>query len=189
MIRDMILKNRTYRRFDESAEIGREQLEAWVDLARLSSSGANLQPLKYLLVTGKQDREKLFSRLKWAGYLKDWDGPVPGERPSAYVVMVLDKAVSTNPWWDHGIAAWSILLGAVEAGFGGCMFGAVDKAGVKADFGLSDTHEVMMVIALGKPVERVVLEDVRNGDIKYYRDAEGVHHVPKRKLEDLILDR
>ena len=187
MIRDLVLKNRTYRRFDETVEIGREELCGMIDLARLSSSAANLQPMKYIVVTEKADRDKMFSHLKWAGYLSDWDGPGEGERPTAYIVMLLDLAISKNPWWDHGISVQSILLGAVEKGYGGCMFGALDKKGIKRDFEIGDGYEIMTVLALGKPVEEVVLEDIKDGSIKYYRDQNSVHHVPKRKLEDMIL--
>lgn len=187
MLRELILRNRTYRRFDESVEIGRNQVLEWIDLARISSSGANLQSMKYLIVTEKEKRALLFAHLRWAGYLKDWDGPKPGERPMAYVVMLLDHGISKNPWWDHGIAAQSILLGAVEKGFGGCMFGSLDKEGIRRDFGIDEKYEIMMVIAIGKPVEEVVLEEIKGGDVHYYRDEAGVHHVPKRKLEEIII--
>ncbi len=187
MIRDLVLKNRTYRRFDETVEIGRNELLEMVDLARLSSSGANLQPMKYIIVTEKEDRRKLFSHLKWAGYLSDWDGPEEGERPTAYIIMLLDLEISKNPWWDHGISSQSIMLGAVEKGYGGCMFGSFDKKGIKRDFEIGDGYQIMTVLALGKPVEEVVLEDIKDGSIKYYRDENNVHHVPKRKLEDMII--
>jgi nitroreductase len=187
MIRDLILKNRTYRRFDEAVVIDRNQVAEWIDLARLSSSAANLQPMKYIIVTEKEDREKMFSNLKWAGYLQDWKGPKEGERPSAYIVMLLDYGISKNPWWDHGIAVQSIMLGAVEKGYGGCMFGALDKPAIKRDFVIGEQYEIMTVLALGKPVEEVVMEDIKDGSIKYYRDENNVHHVPKRKLEDMII--
>ncbi len=187
MIRDLVVRNRTYRRFDENVEIGREGLLEMVDLARLSSSAANLQPMKYILVTEKEDRIKLFPHLKWAASLPDWDGPEQGERPTAYIVMLLDLEISKNPWWDHGISAQSILLGAVEKGYGGCMFGAFDKNGIKKDFEIGDRYQILAVLALGKPIEQVVLEDIKDGSIKYYRDKNNVHHVPKRKLEDMII--
>ena len=188
MIRDLIIKNRTYRRFDERLEISKEQVKELIDLARLSSSAANLQPMKYIIVTEKEAREKMFSHLKWAGYLPEWTGPKEGERPTAYIIMLLDHEISKNPWWDHGISTQSIMLGAVEKGFGGCMFGALDKAGIKRDFAIKDQYEIMTVLAIGVPVEEVVLEDIKDGNIKYYRDEKNVHHVPKRKLEDMIIN-
>lgn len=188
MIKDLVLKNRSYRRFFQDVPVERHVLEELVDLARLSSSGMNLQPLKYVIVNDPQECAKIFPNLRWAGYIKTWGGPKQGEQPSAYIVMVLDTDISSHCFWDHGIAAQSIMLGATEKGFGGCMFGSFDKDGLKSVLNLDARYQVMMVLALGKPKETVVLEPVNdNGDIRYYRDEDEVHHVPKRKLEDLIL--
>jgi nitroreductase len=189
MLRKFIEKNRSYRRFYEDVKIERSTLEELIDLARLSSSGANLQSLKYILSYDEDKNNLIFPHLRWAGYLKDWDGPEVGERPSAYVVMVLDKEIANNYFWDHGIACQSILLGATEKGLGGCMFGSIDREGLKEALNLPERFELLLVIALGKPKEQVVLEDIdETGNIKYWRDENKIHHVPKRKLEDLILD-
>ena len=189
MIRELIKKNRTYRRFEQNCKITREQMTSWVDLARLSSSGANLQPLKYFLSCDEEKNKLIFPHLKWAGYFQDWNGPEEGERPAAYIVVLGDKSISSNYFWDHGIACQSILLGACEEGFGGCMFASADKKGLQKDLALDDQLEILVVIALGKPKEEVVLEELGEGQsIRYWRDEKGVHHVPKRKLEDLIID-
>lgn len=189
MIRELIEKNRTYRRFYEDVKIERSTLEELIDLARLSSSGANLQSLKYILSCDEEKNNLIFPHLRWAGYLKDWSGPAAGERPSGYIVMLLDKDIATNYFWDHGIACQSILLGATEKGLGGCMFGSIDREGLKKALNLPERYELLLVIALGKPKEEVVLEELdETGDIKYWRDENQVHHVPKRKLEDMILD-
>jgi nitroreductase len=188
MIKELILKNRTYRRFYQDVKIEYSVLEELIDLARLSSSGANLQPLKYIISNDEEKNNIIFSHLKWAGYLADWDGPEEGEKPSAYIIVLGDTDISTNYFWDHGIACQSILLGACEKGLGGCMFGAVDREGLKNKLGIQSKYELLLVIALGKPKEKVVLEELENGDIKYWRDENGVHHVPKRKLKDIILE-
>lgn len=189
MIKDLILKNRTYRRFYEDVKIEESTLKDLVDLARLSSSGANLQPLKYIISYTEEKNNAIFPHLRWAGYLKDWNGPEVGERPTGYVVMLLDKEISKSCFWDHGIACQSILLGAVEKGLGGCMFGSIDREKLIKALNIPERYELLLVIALGKPKEEVVLEELKEaGDIKYYRDENKVHHVPKRKLEDLILD-
>ena len=189
MIRELILMNRTYRRFYQEVEIDRNMLEELVDLARLSSSGGNLQSLKYILSHEKNRNTLIFEHLKWAGYLTDWDGPDEGERPLAYIVMLGDKTISKNFFWDHGIACQSILLGACEKGFGGCMFGAIDREGLKNALKIPDTYELLLVIALGKPKETVVLEELDDCEsIKYWRDENGIHHVPKRKLNDILLN-
>lgn len=188
MIKELIMKNRTYRRFYQEVEIEQSILEELIDLARLSSSGANLQPLKYVISNSKEKNQLIFQHLKWAGYLTNWVGPVEGERPSAYIVILADKEISKNVLWDHGIACQSILLGACEKGLGGCMFGSVNREGLKSDLNIPEQYEPLLVIALGKPKETVVLEECKSSDdIKYWRDEKEVHHVPKRRLEDVIL--
>ena len=142
MIRDLILKNRTYRRFFEEERIERKTLEELLDLARLSPSGGNMQSLKYIISCEKEINRKIFPNLIWAGYLKDWDGPEEGERPSAYIVVLSDTAVNSNFFWDHGIASQSILLGAVEKGLGGCQFGAFKKESLRKALDISEQYEI-----------------------------------------------
>ncbi len=188
MLGDLVIKNRSFRRFDESYQIEREVLEGLVDLGRLSASGANLQPLKYYLCCDKAGNDVIFPFLAWAGYLCNWPGAKEGERPSAYIIILCDTNISKNCGCDHGIAAQSILLGAAELGLGGCMIGSIKKAQLAEKLELPEHLEIALVLALGKPAEKVVLEDIdAEGSIKYYRDAEMVHHVPKRSLKDIIV--
>ena len=188
MLKDLVLKNRSYRRFYQGETINEKTLLELVELARLSSSGRNIQALKYVLSYDEDTNEKIFKNINWAGYLKEWNGPEEGEKPSAYIVMVLDTDLTKSCYWDHGIAAQSILLGATEKELGGCMFGSIDKKNLRRDINIDDKFEILMVIAIGKPKEIVVLEElVLDEDIKYYRDENNVHHVPKRKLSDIII--
>lgn len=188
MFKELVYKNRSYRRFDSSVPIGIETLRELVDLARHSPAAANRQPLKYILVCDAETNDKVFPHTRWAGYLADWGGPKEGERPTAFIVILLDTEISKNAGCDHGIAAQSMLLGAVEKGLGGCMIGALDRPGLAQALNIAERYEILLVLALGKPVETVVIEDVGpEGDIKYYRDDRQVHHVPKRKLDELIL--
>ncbi len=188
MFKDLVLRNRSYRRFDQSARIAPETLRELVDIMRLTPSGRNVQPLKYFLVTGAEACAQVYPLLSWAGYLKDWGGPVEGERPSAYVVVLGDTAISSNFGIDPGIAMQTLLLGAVEKGLGGCIIATVKRAELSALLEIPSRFEVLYVVALGKPVEEVVVEAVKpDGDIKYWRDEGHVHHVPKRDLSDLII--
>jgi nitroreductase len=188
MIRDIVLKNRSYRRFDQSVRVERETLRELVDLARLSPSGANAQPLKYLLSNEPGRNALIFEKLAWAGYLKDWPGPQEGERPAAYIVILGDTRIKPEFGVDPGIAAQSMLLGAVERGLGGCILASIKRAELAADLNIPEHFEILLVIALGAPVEKVVIEAVgEDGDIRYWRDEQSVHHVPKRALDDLIL--
>lgn len=187
MIKDLVLKNRSYRRFYQDHKISIDELKDLVDLARLSPSGRNLQPLKYFLSADNETNEKIFSTLAWAGYLKDWDGPTEGEKPSGYIVILGDTKLTNNFLCDHGIVSQSMLLGAVEKGLGGCIFASIKRDKLKELLNLEDHFDVLLVIALGKPKEEVVIEEVVNDDIKYYRDEKLVHHVPKRSLDKIIL--
>ncbi len=186
-VEDLIVRNRSYRRFDEEKRIDRETLLALVDLARRTPSAANRQPLKYVLVHEKGDCDRMFPSLHWAGALKDWVGPAEGERPAAYVLVLLDTEITRDAGCDHGISAQSMLLGAVERGLGGCMLGAIERPQIVQDFGIPERYKVLLVVALGVPAEKCVLEEVAgDGDTTYYRDDGGVHHVPKRRLEDVV---
>ncbi len=188
MIHDLILKNRSYRRFHEDYAINEKTLKELVDLARLSASGGNLQPLKYILSCRTQKNALIFPHLRWAGYLKDWPGPDEGERPGAYIVILGDTRISKSFGCDYGIAAQSILLGATEMGLGGCMIGSIDRDGLRRALKIAPYHEILLLLALGRPREKVTIETVKDGaGVKYWRDAEGRHYVPKRELEDIIL--
>jgi nitroreductase len=189
MIRDLVIKNRTYRRFLEDIAVERETLCELVDLARLSASAANIQPLKYVLSYESQKNALIFPHLGWAGYLKDWPGPSEGERPSAYIIILSDTKISEFADCDHGIAAQSILLGAAEKGLGACMIGTVRRKELSEALNIPQCYRILLVLALGKSKETVVLETVGpDGGIEYWRDSDGVHHVPKRPLDELILD-
>ncbi len=188
MIRDLIIKNRSFRRFDQSVKISSENIVKWIELARFSASGRNAQPLKYAYSVSEKVNEQIFSHLGWAGYFKDWKGPAEGERPVAYITVLKDISISDNHYCDDGIAMQSILLGAVEDGFGGCMIGSVNKIKVKEILNLPEHLELLWIIALGKPAEEVVLETVTDDDIKYWRDEKDVHHVPKRPLSEIIVN-
>lgn len=188
MITELIKGNRSYRRFHQEVPVSLETLKDLVDLARLSASAANLQPLKYLISEEPSSNADIFSCLAWAGYLKDWPGPSEGERPAAYIVVLGDTEISKNFGCDHGIAAQSILLGARAQELGGCMLGSIQRDRLRQLFKIPENLEILLVIALGRPKETVVLEEVApDGSIKYWRDAAGGHHVPKRRLKDIIL--
>jgi nitroreductase len=186
-LKELIFKTRSHRRFDETYRIDSKTLESLIDLARLSPSGANRQPLKYIYYNTVSDCEKVFPYLAWAGYLTDWPGPDKGERPTGYIIILGDKSISDIFGVDHGIAAQSIMLGATEAGLGGCIIGSIKREELLNEFSIPDNFEVLLVLALGKPVENVIVEELKNNDVKYWRDSNKNHHVPKRSLAELII--
>jgi len=189
MIKDLVTKNRSCRRFYQEKKIEEQTLRQLVNLARLSASAGNLQSLKYILSCDAEKNDAIFQHLRWAAYLTHWPGPDEGERPAAYIVILGDTKISKNFYCDHGIAAQSILLGAVEKGLGGCIFASIDREALRKTLNIDKHLEILLVIALGVPKEKVVLEEVADdGNIKYWRSSDGTHHVPKRKLDNIILD-
>jgi nitroreductase len=187
---DLVRKTRSVRRFRESAEVSMETLEYLVDLARCTASAANKQPLKYVLCSDRETNATVFSRLAWAACLPDWPGPAAGERPASYVVICLDTEISDHVDCDHGIAAQTMALGAAEIGLGCCILGSVQREKLMRDLNIPESMRILLVLALGAPVEECRLELLGpDGSIKYYRDRKGVHHVPKRGLEEVILRR
>jgi nitroreductase len=190
MIKELIYKNRSYRRFYQDEKIEMATLEELVDLARHSACGGNLQSLKYILSGDPQTNALIFKRLGWAGYLKEWKGPSDGEKPAAYIVILGDTSIHKDFFCDHGIACQSILLGAVEKGLGGCILATINRDALRKDLGIDDTYQILLIIALGKPQEDVTVEYIETGgDIKYWRDENSVHHVPKRPLQEIIIKK
>ena len=188
MFKDLILKNRSYRRFNQDVIIEDPLLKELVELASLSASASNLQPLKYILSSDFEKNNQIFSCLAWAGYLKDWPGPSEGERPCAYIVILGDTEISKSFGCDHGIAAQSILLGASEKGFGGCMIGSIKRQKLRKILDIPLRYRILLILALGEPREEVVVDQVGvDKNIKYWRDQENIHHVPKRPLSEIIL--
>jgi nitroreductase len=185
---DLVRRTRSVRRFHEDRAVDRQTLVELIDLARLSASGANKQPLKYILSCAESRNARIFACLGWAAYLTEWPGPREGERPAAYIVILGDAAIQTDCDRDLGIAAQSIMLGATAAGLGGCMLGSINRRELQRILGPLQGLELLLVIALGTPREEVAIETVGpDGGIRYWRDAEGVHHVPKRQLEEIIV--
>lgn len=186
-VKDLILKNRSYRRFDQQVPVTMDLLREMVDAARLSASARNMQSIRYMLFNDPNACARIFPTLAWAGYLKDWEGPEEGERPAAYIVQLADLELSKDWWCDDGIAAQSMLLTAVEFGYGGCIIGSIQRESLHKILSIPERYKIIQVLAIGKPAEEVVIDDAVGGDIKYWRDEQGIHHVPKRALDELII--
>jgi len=187
MIAELIKKNRSFRRFHQDVTIPESDLFEMVENARLTPSGRNAQTLRYALSNTPEMNALIFPTLGWAGYLTDWAGPEEGERPSAYIVLLNDDTLSKTYYCDHGIVSLAILLTAVEKGYGGCIIGSVNGAVLRQALKIPEKYAIVQVIALGKPAETVMIEPMADGDVRYWRDPQGVHHVPKRSLEEIII--
>lgn len=189
--KQLVEKTRSYRRFVQSAMISDETLRQLIDTARLSGSARNGQPWQYMTINSPQLCERIFPHLGWAGYLQDWKGPEPGERPAAYIFCLLHRKRSIvsekDAFLDLGIATQNLLLAAATRLIMGCRIGAFSPD-VKKLFDIPEYLSLELIIALGHPAEQITLDEVHNTeDIQYWRDAQQVHHVPKRSLEDILV--
>ncbi len=189
-MKEIISQTRTYRKFDAGHRIPYESILEIIELARLAGSARNCQPWQYLPVIDQNRCDAIFPHLAWAGYLTDWKGPTENQRPTAYILCFLNtqwlKVSRLEAAFDLGIASQNMLIGATSLGLGGCRIGAFSPKLAKL-FDLPEHLELAHVIALGKPAEKVVLEECQDENIKYWRDENSVHHVPKRKLSDILL--
>ena len=185
---DIVLKNRSYRAFDERRPVTRKELEYLISLARVTPSAVNRQPLKFFLSCDERTNARILPLTAWAGLLKDVKLPPEGRGPTAYIVICVDQRIAKNADKDVGIAAQTMLLGAADMGLGGCMIGAFDPARIHAALELEEYLFPSLIIALGKPDERVEIVDIQGGETAYYRDEKGDHFVPKRTMEELIVN-
>jgi nitroreductase len=187
MLADLVTKNRSFRRFYQEPPVVRAELEQLVEAARLAASGGNLQALKYFLSAEPATNARIFPTLRWAGYLKDW-APAENERPTGYIILLRDNEITTNFMIDHGISSELMRLAAIEKGIGSCLIGSIDRVQLRAALEIPTKYEILLVLALGRPSEKVVVEDAQGGEIKYFRDASGILHVPKRPTRELIIN-
>jgi len=185
---ELIQETRTYRRFYEDRTVTADQLRTLVRYASLAPSGANRMPLKYIASTDSAVNSIIFANVTWAAYLPEWGGPKEGERPAAYLIMLRDTEISKTTATDEGIQAEAIMLGAVSMGLGGCIMGAVKRPELAAALHITAPYEIALVLALGIPKEKVIIEKIANdGSVKYWHDSANVNHVPKRSVEELLL--
>lgn len=190
MFSELVFRTRSYRRFRQQPDLSLATLTELVNLARLTPSASNKQPLQYVLVQDEEKRSEVFSCLKWAGYLTDWSGPSLEERPTAYIIVLSDPKLNAAPEIDVGIVSQTILLGAQDLGFGGCFLGSIDRLKLRSLLDIPQELEIQLAIALGTPGEQIELDPVAtDGSIQYWRDEHDKHHVPKRPLEQLILKK
>ena len=186
MLLDLVKKARSYRRYDPKKPVSTDTLKELVEAARLTPSAGNLQRLRYLAVTEKSDVLALTKEVKWAGYLSDWDGPTDDEAPTAYLILLSPESTGVSQI-DVGIAAETILLAAAEKGIGGCMILNFPREELTERYDLAGKYKIELMISIGVPAEKVELEEMKDGNVRYYRDRSDVHRVPKRPLREVFL--
>ena len=186
MLLDLVKRARSFRRYDPTKPVSTDDLKEFVEAARLTPSAGNLQRLRYLAVTEKSEVLTLTKEVKWAGYLTDWDGPSDGEAPAAYLILLSPESTGVSQI-DVGIAAETILLSAAEKGVGGCMILNFPREALTERYKLAGKYKIELVISLGIPAEKVEIEEMKEGNVRYYRDQNDVHRVPKRALSEVFL--
>lgn len=195
MLYNLIKQNRTYRRFYEDVKISSEDLLSFIELARLSSSPRNQQALKFFFSNTEDINESIFNTLSWAAALQNWNSPKKGERPSAYIIILGDNSLILEGAKAYhevasGIVAQSITLGASEKGFGACIIAAIKRKAIRELLNLPEHLEILLVIAIGKTKEKVILKEMpKNGSYNYWRDEKKIHYVPKRSLEEIVINK
>lgn len=189
MLTQLLIKDRSVRRFDNSKKVSRRTLLELVGLTRYCASGRNLQPLRYYIADTEQDCEMIFPHLAWAGYYKDWAGPAPSERPAAYIIQCLDTSLTSHCLCDDGLHLQAITLGATALGVAGCIIKAFNAAAIAEALKLPESCKPLYVYALGVAAEEVAITEVNaEGDIRYYRDSHDRQCVPKRSAQDLVIN-
>ncbi|NLB15650.1 MAG: nitroreductase [Clostridiales bacterium] len=192
-VKEIVLKNRSYREFDSSVPITHEVIEEYIDSVRFTPSTVNLQPLKFYIATKPDETSLIRQNVKFAGLLTGYNGPDKEHNPTGYVIIFADKNIAAKPEGfdkDVGIAAQTILLEAAEDGFGGCMIGSFNGNEITRYFKFPENLSMRLIIALGKPLTKIVLEEMpAGGSTAYYRDENSVHHVPKRPLSEILINR
>ncbi|MDZ7821654.1 MAG: nitroreductase family protein [Candidatus Marinimicrobia bacterium] len=187
MLKELLLRNRSYRRFEQKPVMSLEDLKDLVTAARLSPSARNDQPVKFILLHSRKACDSIFPCCSWAGYLKGWKGPAEDERPTSYIIVLGDTQISGKVRYRRRDHVPEHAAHGRGKGYGGCMLGSIDRDVIRRSFAISDRYIIRYVLALGKPSEKAVVEAMENGDTHYYRDERDVHHVPKRGLRELIV--
>ena len=191
MIKDLVKRSRSYRVFDENYKLDRKDLVELIDLTRFCPCGKNGQYLRFIPIYKEEVLKQIYPYLAWAAYLKDWSGPVEGERPTGIILVVSKEGSLTDPILacDMGIASQAIMLGAVEKNLGGCLIRALNRKKIAEVLNLSDDYIIHIALAIGKPAQEVIVEDIHEGDdVKYWMDDDKTHHVPKIVLHELIVE-
>lgn len=186
-MKDLLLKNRTYRKFDQEKTVSQEQLDAILESLRFVPQAGNVQKMKFITSVDKATNDKIFQTLKFAALLKDWD-PAEDERPTAYIVLVKDKGTNVM-LQDAGILELATGLLAAEEGIGCCILASVNRPHLETILGIEETYDVVDVIAMGYPNQTVKLEDSVDGSTDYYVDAQGNHCVKKLPIASRIVKK
>lgn len=184
---EAVMNRRTVRKFTPQA-VKREDILKIIDCARMSAFGANMQPLKFAVIDG-ENANKVYPFTKWAGYISGWE-PDENERPSAYIAILADTEIkpAEKTETDSGAAVTSMMLEALELGLGSCWLGAINREGIKEALNIDEKYHVTYLLALGYPAQTGEVFNIQDNNVKYYFDENENVHVPKRTLDEVIVE-
>jgi nitroreductase len=176
-----ILKRRTIRIF-KNKKIPKRILVKLVNAGRLAPSARNLQPIEYLVIEKPELCDLVFENVYFGGEVEKLRKKE--NRPVAYILVLVNKKIRPKNFeHDVGLAVENIVLAALEKGIGACIMGAIEREKLKKIFKIPKNYYLDLVLALGYPAEKPVLEE---GEGKYWRDEKGILHVPKKPLEKIL---
>ena len=181
----IILDRRTIRLF-KKGKLTKSTIKKVINAARLAPSSANLQFIEYLVVDEPSLKEEIFSCLKWGGYVFPRRVPLPGQTPSLYIVLLINRNKSEKTdLRDVGAAAENILLALLCFGFGSCWIANINRGKLRKILGIPGNFIIDSVIACGFAAEHPVLEE-KSDTVKYWLDNNNRLHVPKRPLKEIL---
>ena len=180
----LLRRNRSYRGYDTSFEVRADQLRRIIETATLCPSARNQQVLRFRPVL-RNESDKVLKQIRLGGALPELHLPFPGTEPQAFIVICSTVEESKYVDIDLGIVAQTMLLQATELGLGGICIGAFDHAEIKEALNLP--YEPVLVIAIGRPAEHIELVECSEGDSLTYYRKDGIHYVPKIRVDDLII--
>lgn len=185
---DAIMTRRTIRKFEQK-KVDRKDLERLVDCARVAAYGANVQPLKFAIVDNEETLKKIYPSTKWAGALTD-GAPKENERPAAYIAVLGDKNIKSNGVFEveAGAAVTTMMLEAVEMGLGTCWLGAIQRDEIKKTLAVDESLDVVYLMAVGYPMQNSRMVEMQDGNVKYFESEDGTINVPKRSLEEVLVE-
>jgi nitroreductase len=156
---DLFRKRRSIRKYEDKP-VEQEKILACLEAARLAPSASNVEPWKFIVVDGKDLKNKLadeaFSGL---GIINAFAKEAP-----VLIVVVAERDLIVNRivsairdlqfyLLDIGAAVENLLLQAVELGLGTCWLGIYNETKVKKLLKIPMRKKVVSIISLGYPAE------------------------------------
>ncbi len=180
----LLTKNRSVRGYDPSFVVREDQMRSILEVAVRVPSAMNRQALRFRPVLA-DEADKVLDGFHLGGALPELKLPYAGTEPRAFIIVCAACEPDNYLYIDLGITAQSMLLRATELGLNGIMIGSFDKRRLQEVFNLPSLP--LLLIAIGKRAEQIELTEIGADEPHAYYRRDGIHYVPKVRLEKLIL--